>query len=91
MCVCRPSENARCHVNDVVTAIIWLLALAGAVFVFAIGRPRRNSRMGPGTTGTVYDWLNEEKRNAIELIVEEKAAARDPEHRDGNLPDLERP
>jgi len=74
-----------------VTAIVWLLALAGAVFVFAIGRPRRISRMGPGTTGTVYDWLNEEKRNAIELIVEEKAAARDPEHRDGNLPDLERP
>jgi len=30
-------------------------------------------------------------RNAIELIVEEKAAARDPEVADGNLPDLEHP
>jgi hypothetical protein len=41
--------------------------------------------------GTVYDWLNEEKRNAVEIIVEDRAAARDPEHRDGNLPDLEEP
>jgi hypothetical protein len=32
--------------------------------------------------------LNQDKRHAIEIIVEEKAAARDPEDRDGNLPDL---
>jgi hypothetical protein len=39
----------------------------------------------------VYDWLNQEKRNAVELIVEERAEARDLEHRDGNLPELENP
>ena len=41
--------------------------------------------------GAVYGLLNEDKRNAIEIIVEEKAEARDPEDADGNLPDLERP
>jgi hypothetical protein len=30
--------------------------------------------------------LNEEKRNAIEMIVEDKAAERDPEHADDTLP-----
>jgi hypothetical protein len=34
----------------------------------------------------VYEMLNEEKRNAIEIIVEEKAAARDPEHADDSVP-----
>jgi hypothetical protein len=39
----------------------------------------------------VYDWLNEDKRRAVDIIVEERAGARDPEDRDGNLPDLEHP
>ena len=41
--------------------------------------------------GTVYDMLNEDKRNAVEIIVEGRAEARDPEDKDGNLPDLENP
>ena len=35
--------------------------------------------------------LNEDKRNAVEIIVEGRAEARDPEDRDGNLPDLVAP
>lgn len=35
--------------------------------------------------------LNEDKRKAIEIIVEEKAEARDPETADGDLPQLESP
>jgi hypothetical protein len=41
--------------------------------------------------GTVYAWLNEDKRKAIEIIVEERAEARDPEDKEGNLPDFEAP
>jgi len=52
---------------------------------------RRRHRPGPGAAGAIYDLLNQDKRNAIEIIVEEKAEARDPEHADGNLPDLEQP
>ena len=39
----------------------------------------------------MYDMLNEDKRNALEIIVEQRAEARDPEDADGNLPDLEDP
>jgi hypothetical protein len=54
-------------------------------------RPRRGTfGVGPGAAGTIYDLLNEERRNAIEIIVEDKAAYRDPEDADGNLPDLEK-
>jgi hypothetical protein len=57
-------------------------------------RRRRSSQtfnVGAGAMGSVYDLLNQDRRNAIEIIVEEKAEARDPEDADGNLPDLERP
>jgi hypothetical protein len=60
--------------------------------IFATTRLRRGHRgVGPGATGAVYDMLNEDKRKAIEIILEERAEARDPEHKDGNLPELEDP
>ena len=79
-------------------AVVWIAVIALAIFFFSRltsgssgDDGRRSSRIGPGASGTVYDWLNQDKRNAIELIVEEKAAARDPEDKDGNLPDLASP
>ena len=72
-----------------------LLLLAFVVVVVLVmmrnSKGRGSLRPGPGTMGTVYDFLNEEKRNAIEIIIEEKAEARDPERAMGNLPDLEDP
>lgn len=68
----------------------WLVVLIVVVALLAsIGRRSR----GPGSAaaGTVYDMLNEDKRNALEIIVEQRAEARDPEDADGNLPDLEDP
>ena len=73
-----------------VEAATWLFVLLGIVALLAkIGRRSRGP--GSGAAGTVYDMLNEDKRNALEIIVEERAAARDPEDADGNLPDLEHP
>ena len=54
-------------------------------------RSRPSRRPGPGSMGTIYDMLNEDKRKAVEIIVEQKAAERRPEYPDGNLPDLEDP
>jgi len=51
-------------------------------------RRMRGGRVGTSSAGIVYDMLNEDRRHALEIIVEEKAAERDPEDRDGNLPDL---
>jgi archaellum component FlaF (FlaF/FlaG flagellin family) len=70
-----------------VAAIIWVVALVMVGLLFRSQRGRRK-RVGAAAAGAIYDMLNEDRRNAIEIIVEEKAAACDPEDRDGNLPDL---
>ena len=67
-----------------------LLPIALVVLLFVRLRQRRG-RIGASAMGTVYDMLNEDKRHAVEIIVEERAEARDPEDKDGNLPDLEHP
>ena len=73
--------------------IMVLLAIA----VYKKMRPRRNlprrrvGGVGSAAAGSFYELLSEERRNAIEIIVEDKAAYRDAEDADGNLPDLERP
>jgi hypothetical protein len=61
------------------------------VLTVQLRRGRGGSGPGPGAAGAVYDMLNEDKRKAIEIIVEERAEARDPEDKDGNLPELEDP
>jgi hypothetical protein len=71
-------------------AIIWLVVIATVVVLFARSRHRRG-RVGPGVAGSAYDLLSQDRRNAVEIIVEERAGARDPEDRDGNLPELEDP
>jgi hypothetical protein len=73
-----------------VEALIWIVALAviAVLMWHGRGRPRR---LGSASVGTVYDMLNEDKRNAVEIIVEGRAESRDPERADGNLPELEDP
>lgn len=52
---------------------------------------RRSRGPGPGAAGAVFEMLNEDKRRAIEIVVEERAEERDPETADGDLPQLEKP
>ena len=74
------------------SGIVWLVAAALVIFVVSKrNKQRRRGGLGSAAVGTVYDMLNEDKRNAVEIIVEERAGARDPEDRDGNLPDLSKP
>jgi hypothetical protein len=69
-------------------AIVWVVAIVVVGFLFWRQR-RRRGRIGAGGAGAVYDMLNADKRKAVEIVVEERAAARDPEDREGNLPDLD--
>jgi hypothetical protein len=65
-------------------ALVWLAA--AIVLIAAVWRSRHKRRMGslgPGAAGIVYDMLNEDKRKAIDIIVEQRAAARDPEDKEG--------
>jgi len=73
-------------------ATIWLLAFALLVIaVWRVRAQRRRGGVGSAAAGIVYDYLNEDKRRAVEIIVEQRAEATDPEDRDGNLPDLINP
>ena len=74
-----------------VEALVWIVALGVIVVFIWRGRSRSPRRLGSASVGTVYDMLNEDKRNAVEIIVEGRAEARDPEDAEGNLPDLEQP
>lgn len=73
-------------------ALIWLVAIVLLVAaVWKTRKQRRTGGIGAGAAGIVYDMLNEDKRKAVEIIVEERAEARDPEDKDGNLPELVNP
>jgi hypothetical protein len=63
------------QVGTLAVAALWL-ALAVALLWRL---KRRRSHLGAGAAGAVYDMLNEDKRKAVELIVEEKTGERDPE------------
>ena len=70
------------------------LVLFGVIIALAITswrHRRKHLTPGPGAAGAVYDFLNEDKRAALEIVVEERAGYRDPEDRDGDLPQLETP
>jgi hypothetical protein len=70
-------------------AVVWLVAAVLVVVIAVKGaKQRRRGGVGSAAVGAVYGMLNEDKQNAVEIIVEERAGARDPEDRDGNLPDL---
>ena len=75
-------------------AFVVVLAVIVVVFVVGMramtsGHGRRTRGPGAGATGAVYDMLNEDKRKAIEIIVEGRAEYTDPETAD-DVPDEER-
>jgi len=70
---------------------VFVLILFVAAIVQARRRRGRTFTHGAGAAGAIYDLLNQDKRNAIEIIVEKKAEERDPETADGNLPELQEP
>lgn len=43
---------------------------------------KRRGHIGSAGAGTIYDMVHEEKRRAIEIVVSDKASARNFEHAD---------
>jgi hypothetical protein len=65
-----------------------ILAGVGCLALFAVAAWRlytRRSRggLGAGAAGAYYDMLSNDRRAAIEVIVEERAERQDPETKDG--------
>ena len=68
---------------DVVVALLLMWLVAGAWRL-----RKRRVTVGPAAGAAMNDLLGDQRRAAIEIILEKRAAARDPEDRDGNLPQL---
>ena len=64
--LCEPHDVPRTTV--VVEATTWLVVLAGMAALLAIIGRRSRTRPGSAAAGTVYDLLQEDKRNALEII-----------------------
>ena len=62
-------------------AAIWLVMMAQLGFAFYRAKTRRR-HIGSAAAGAVYGMMNEEKRRAVEIVVSDKAAAREFEHGD---------
>jgi hypothetical protein len=67
-------------------ALIWVVVVGVLVFMMWRVR-RRRPHVGSGGAGAVYDWLNDDKRKAIEVVTEGRAERQDPEHADDTLAD----
>ena len=65
-------------------ALIWI-AVVGALGLIMWRVRRRRPHVGAAGAGAVYDWLNDDKRKAIEIVVEGRAERRDPEHADDTI------
>jgi len=68
------------------TAGIWLVMIVLAGFALYRVKTRR-THIGSAAAGTIYDIVQDEKRKAIEIVVADKAAARDFEHADDDPDD----
>jgi len=68
---------------------IWLLIVW--LIVGAWRLRRRHSRPGPAMLDTMELLHSDRQREVIELIQEEITGYRDPEDKDGDLPQLSRP
>jgi len=72
-----------------------VVVYGGALLLFLllirqlIRRGGLRGSVGPGASGAVYELLNEDRRAAVEVIVEERTGYRDPEDRDGSMDDLD--
>ena len=77
------------NAGNIVLGIVYLLIVWLVVGAWRLRRKRVT--IGPGAAGAMYDLLDDRRRAAIEIIVEERTGERDPEDRDGNLPELEHP
>jgi hypothetical protein len=72
-----------------ISGAIWFLILWLAVGAWRLRKKRVTP--GPAAAAMMNEILNDERRAAVEIILEERTGEHDPEDRDGNLPELERP
>jgi hypothetical protein len=63
-------------------ALVAIVALFGALL--HVYRRAKRRHIGPAMVGMFYEAMTEDRRNAVEMIVEDQAEARDPERATGS-------
>ena len=66
--------------SPIVSIVVYAVIAAALYWVY---RRARRRRIGPAAVGAFYDMLSHDARNAVEMIVEEKAEERDAERPTG--------
>jgi hypothetical protein len=86
---CDDSRATSSLMRAYSTLVIWILILWLVLGVWRL----RKRRIGPGpaAAAAMNELLTNDRRAAVEIIVEERTGQKDPEDRDGNLPELGRP
>ena len=77
--------------GDQVAGLIWVAGTVAIVVLLLIARRgrRKGGALTAAVAGTLHDLHSQDKRKAIEIIVQERAAETDPETADGEGPDLD--
>ncbi len=71
---------------EVVADVVASLLVVGFVILLGLRLRRRRTGIGTAAIGSMYDLLSEDKRNAVEIIVEGAAEKRRPEYPDDTDP-----
>jgi hypothetical protein len=79
--------------GDTIINLAWAAAVVIFWIVFALAwrARRKGGSVRAGVIGATYEWLSQDKRRAMELVVEERAEEGKRGSADGNLPELEDP
>ena len=67
-------------------AIVWVLIVWLVVGAWRLRK--RRVTLGPAAGATMTALMDDQRCAALEIILEERTAEKDPEDKDGNLPDL---
>lgn len=70
------------------------IVISGLLVWLAVGAwrlRRKRVTLGPAAAALMDKVMDDQRRAAVEIILEERTGERDPEDRDGNLPDLAKP
>jgi len=68
--------------------IAWAVLITTCGVYTMLLRRARSGGIGSGAAGAFYEMLHQDKRRAIEIIVEKKAEEQAPEDAEGDGPDM---
>lgn len=77
--------------GDEVAGLIWVAGTVAIVLLLVLARRgrRKGGALTAAVAGALHDLHSQDKRKAIEIIVQDRAAETDPETADGEGPDAD--